>query len=163
MTFLMNSRQELNVELCNHQSKIKAKMWDGTLIIKKATHNAVRRSGATNPAGKSELPIRLMLFLKILLILKRNSIFLRYRCVFLCLAWRVRCTLFIFLLIALFHYIFWDLLHNPSIYKFHLSLSSLGHRVFRNLINEMGNFWVLFASKEIWKSRGPENCFKKVF
>jgi hypothetical protein len=41
----------------------------------KDTHNALRRSGATKPAGNNELPMRLMLFLKILLMLNRNSIF----------------------------------------------------------------------------------------
>lgn len=41
---------------------------------KENTYKAERRSGATNPAGSNELPIRLMLFLNILLTLKRNSI-----------------------------------------------------------------------------------------
>lgn len=71
------------------------------LIIKKVTHNAVRRSGATKPAGKSELPIRLMLFLKILLILKRNSIFLFYDLAF---GEFVALCLFFSSYIALFHY-----------------------------------------------------------
>lgn len=39
-----------------------------------STHSATRRSVATNPAGSRALPIRLMLFLKILLMSNRNSI-----------------------------------------------------------------------------------------
>lgn len=49
------------------------------------THNAQRRSGAAKPAGKSELPIRLMLLLKILLTSKRNSIFITFHFCFFCL------------------------------------------------------------------------------
>lgn len=63
--------------IINQKLKCTQYVGRGRLIIKRVTHNADRRSGAEKPAGKSEFPIRLMLFLKILLILKRNSIFLR--------------------------------------------------------------------------------------
>lgn len=67
-------RSEIGLMLVNN--------WCEKRKTRENTHKAARRSLPTKPLGNSELPIRLMLFLKILVILKRNSMLnpLKARC-----------------------------------------------------------------------------------